>query len=832
MSDIITVTIPELPAAARVDGSEMIAVFKGDRLQRIEQSAIRGTKTFSGTTPPPDQPSSIMALQPVLGDRWRNTDTGDEWKVTNLDPFTWTFDGNLMGAPSQVPGPAGAPGAAGKDGKDGQRGLPGPGLTVTKIAASPVAGWSAIVASGPDGCRASDPSDPAQRQQVIGVTAYGGLAGSQVTAQISGDLLGPNAGFVPGTTLFVGAGGVLTSTPPTSGWRQAVASVIADGHIVVNLGEATLITAEDALIAEGGFATAATALDVASGQATGKYVTPPALASAPFQPDAAYALPARTKSLRQWFVDLATEGADLRMLGFVGDGASHPLSQRFSTLAAARAVFPRANALSEEIDGHAIQRVIDLAVAADASDSTPGGACVVLPRGTVALTSFPIDSTATASCSVFSPGPATIKCVGSAAGAWTHGKQGATASGPLTWSGVDLDSSSTGTTTGLTAWFGSAGAGRGLTLTIEKSRFNRMDRGALIADYPRGVKVDNVVVFGKDNVTSPLPGIEVIATATAGYGPASAKFTNCLIANYTWGWKFTDNAGLEGSVFENCRSYNGWGLCQVRVLRQNYRSVLWTFQNCDWQGKGFALDMYNVRKLEVTNGYWAMDPNSDNLPLPSDTVTSSGERRIFNLNNVQGFDIVNAEVVVSGPNQDVSPGALETNFVIGHVDANCFLGRFDGTIITCDHAVATALFRLSGQKKATIAVRGTRINYVWSNPPVVVYTGTGDQPYQISADDVAAKSGSVSDAGYYRFSGVTVVTTGSDGKATIPLPKRAPGILPFFTGFPTVTATSENSNGPAIPVTVTARSSTDFTVIAANSASGATIAVNWNAEGF
>lgn len=43
----------------------------------------------------------------------------------------------------------------------------------------------------------------------------------------------------------------------------------------------------------------------------------------------------------------------------IGDGSSHPLSTRFASLADAQAVFPAATALTEEIDRHALQLVID-----------------------------------------------------------------------------------------------------------------------------------------------------------------------------------------------------------------------------------------------------------------------------------------------------------------------------------------------------------------------------------------------------------------------------------------------------------------------------------------
>lgn len=53
------------------------------------------------------------------------------------------------------------------------------------------------------------------------------------------------------------------------------------------------------------------------------------------------------------------ETASLRRFGAIGDGASHPLSERFATLAAAQAVYPRATALTDEIDWCAAWAAID-----------------------------------------------------------------------------------------------------------------------------------------------------------------------------------------------------------------------------------------------------------------------------------------------------------------------------------------------------------------------------------------------------------------------------------------------------------------------------------------
>lgn len=60
--------------------------------------------------------------------------------------------------------------------------------------------------------------------------------------------------------------------------------------------------------------------------------------------------------------------------GARGDGRSHPLSESYTTLAAARSVFPDVTALSDETDWAAIQKTIGLASAA-------GGGAVYVPEG-------------------------------------------------------------------------------------------------------------------------------------------------------------------------------------------------------------------------------------------------------------------------------------------------------------------------------------------------------------------------------------------------------------------------------------------------------------------
>lgn len=170
------------------------------------------------------------------------------------------------GAASTVPGPAGGPGPQGRDGA---------GAIVSRIAAVAIPPWTAVVSSGSDRVIPADPTNPAHRGQVIGVTAYGALQGAAVSIQNTGDLFGLVGPFSAGDALFVGAGGAVVSIPPTSGWRQIVAGGAATNHIVVTLGEASLILDGDAmLLGAGGFSTPATTAQGVSGQGGSVYTTP------------------------------------------------------------------------------------------------------------------------------------------------------------------------------------------------------------------------------------------------------------------------------------------------------------------------------------------------------------------------------------------------------------------------------------------------------------------------------------------------------------------------------------------------------------------------------
>jgi hypothetical protein len=98
----------------------------------------------------------------VLGTIWYDSVTGQFWTLINTTPYTWRYDGTVVGAqgipgPEGPAGPAGAPGATGNTGPQGIQGIQGPvgpgvaaggatGTILTKASATDYATqWSATL---------------------------------------------------------------------------------------------------------------------------------------------------------------------------------------------------------------------------------------------------------------------------------------------------------------------------------------------------------------------------------------------------------------------------------------------------------------------------------------------------------------------------------------------------------------------------------------------------------------------------------------------------------------------------------------------------------------
>lgn len=83
--------------------------------------------------------------------------------------------------------------------------------------------------------------------------------------------------------------------------------------------------------------------------------------------------PTSVSGAGRWIRLYNSRGVNPKWFGAVGDGSSHPLSGYFATLAAAQAIYPSAAALTDEIDGVAIQSAINAIKGTPGASANRGG---------------------------------------------------------------------------------------------------------------------------------------------------------------------------------------------------------------------------------------------------------------------------------------------------------------------------------------------------------------------------------------------------------------------------------------------------------------------------
>jgi len=94
-------------------------------------------------------------------------------------------------------------------------------------------------------------------------------------------------------------------------------------------------------------------------------------------------LQAGTGAITRSYQDKAREIISVKDFGAIGDGTTHPLSERFATLGAAQVVYPHAIALTDEIDWAATQAAVNYAetIAGTSSLFTATGIGIGFPNG-------------------------------------------------------------------------------------------------------------------------------------------------------------------------------------------------------------------------------------------------------------------------------------------------------------------------------------------------------------------------------------------------------------------------------------------------------------------
>lgn len=91
-----------------------------------------------------------------------------------------------------------------------------------------------------------------------------------------------------------------------------------------------------------------------------------------------------TDGLPEYFRQVIEGPVNVKKFGAIGDGASHPISDFFTSLTDARIVYPTATAMSDEIDGLAIQKAVDFVLYFNNSKNKR----VQIPAGNYLFTNF------------------------------------------------------------------------------------------------------------------------------------------------------------------------------------------------------------------------------------------------------------------------------------------------------------------------------------------------------------------------------------------------------------------------------------------------------------
>lgn len=122
------------------------------------------------------------------------------------------------------PGPQGAPGSAGAQ-------------TLILPAARDLSGHRVVVATAA-GADYADPAISAHADALAGLTTGAALTGADATILVAGEITEPSWTWTPGLPLYATAAGLLSHTPPSSGWVQIVATALTPTRIILTARQA------------------------------------------------------------------------------------------------------------------------------------------------------------------------------------------------------------------------------------------------------------------------------------------------------------------------------------------------------------------------------------------------------------------------------------------------------------------------------------------------------------------------------------------------------------------------------------------------------------------
>lgn len=123
-----------------------------------------------------------------------------------------------------VQGPPGPPGATG----------PAGGVALMVVVGEPVGGHRGVVLDVAGLARYASNTDIAHFGRLAGVTAGAASTGTETMVVRAGVMMEPSWAWAPDAPVFLSAGGLLTQSPPTTGFLQVVGVALSATTLFVN----------------------------------------------------------------------------------------------------------------------------------------------------------------------------------------------------------------------------------------------------------------------------------------------------------------------------------------------------------------------------------------------------------------------------------------------------------------------------------------------------------------------------------------------------------------------------------------------------------------------
>ena len=501
----------------------------------------------------------------------------------------------------------------------------------------------------------------------------------------------------------------------------------------------------------------------------------------------------------------------LRVLGFIGDGNSHPLSsvQPSYTLAQWQVIFPPnsttgsagARALSDEIDGLAIQRVLDLGVAAGL------GAVVQLPVCN-ARSTYAFVTNGTLPVGIIGSGVAgaTVSFVGSNTDGWSHGQT--TAGGTLSLQNVTFLADYT---SGVAVRVASQVSP---SLVMDHVHLTNFIGGCIVGKNITGSRFYDVDMLNGNGVSG-TPGSFDAVILTESQGSFQNLWSDCQISGYNHAFSIseTTNAGYEGQFWFRCQiNQCNHCLSVTSTESSSYSAPQFSFENCEWECYNSWFNITGISDFTVRDGFGL-------------SLGGVGGFNYVNINAVQVFRWENNDVI--GFN---SPSYfLYMKSVVGaKVRENSFSYNGAGTVtggIYIDSGVGSLV-----EEQNEFPIWPTS-----PAPPKIAGVTLGSICRTLSA----LAGGLYTEGGNLVFAGSTAGSTDANGQIAISFPTRPDGSAFYSSVYTIIVSNGDSLNGPndVVGVVIASTTMTNFKVQWSLASSGAPIPsgqprrTNWIAYG-